>query len=73
MLLVPVPSPRAASGSRLLAAAQSVGAPAAIELNLPAALQALPPDEDAVITGSVYLVGEARGLLMAEGWISDAR
>ncbi len=73
VLLVPVPSPRAASGSRLLAAAQSVGAPAAIELNLAAALQALPPDEDAVITGSVYLVGEARGLLMAEGWISDAR
>jgi dihydrofolate synthase/folylpolyglutamate synthase len=73
VLLVPVPSPRAASGSRLLAAAQSVGASAAIEPNLAAALQALPPDEDAVITGSVYLVGEARGLLMAEGWISDAR
>ena len=73
VLLVPVPSPRAASGSRLLAAAQSVGAPAALQPNLAAALQALPPDEDAVITGSVYQVGEARGLLMAEGWISDAR
>jgi dihydrofolate synthase / folylpolyglutamate synthase len=72
VLLVPVPSPRAASGSRLLAAAQSVGAPAALQRNLAAALQALPPSDDAVITGSVYLVGEARGLLMGEGWISDA-
>jgi dihydrofolate synthase / folylpolyglutamate synthase len=72
VLLVPVPSPRAASGSRLLAAAQSVGAPAALQPNLAAALQALPQGENAVITGSVYLVGEARGLLMAEGWISDA-
>ncbi len=68
VLLVPVPSPRAASGSRLLGAAQSVGAPAALQPNLATALQALPLGENAVITGSVYLVGEARGLLMAEGW-----
>jgi dihydrofolate synthase/folylpolyglutamate synthase len=72
VLLVPVPSPRAASGSRLLAAAQSVGANAGLQPNLAAALQALPQSEDAVITGSVYLVGEARGLLMGEGWTSDA-
>jgi dihydrofolate synthase/folylpolyglutamate synthase len=72
VLLVSVPSPRAASGSRLLAAAQSVGAPATLETGLAAALKSLPPAEDAVITGSVYLVGEARGLLMAEGWESDA-
>jgi dihydrofolate synthase/folylpolyglutamate synthase len=72
VLLVSVPSPRAASGSRLLAAAQSVGAPATLETGLAAALKSLPPAEDAVITGSVYLVGEARGLLMAEGWASDA-
>ena len=76
VLLVPVPSPRAASGDRLLAAAQSVGAPAVLEPNLARALAAI-ADEDAVITGSVYLVGEARALLMAEGWepaesISDA-
>jgi hypothetical protein len=32
----------------------------------------LPVHEDAVITGSVYLVGEARALLMAEGWTSNA-
>ncbi|HEY1964309.1 MAG TPA: folylpolyglutamate synthase/dihydrofolate synthase family protein [Acidobacteriaceae bacterium] len=68
VLLVPVPSPRAASGSRLLAAAQSVGSSAALQPNLTAALEALPQGEDAVVTGSVYLVGEARGLLMAEGW-----
>jgi dihydrofolate synthase/folylpolyglutamate synthase len=69
VLLVAVPSPRAASGARLLAAAQSVGATATLEANLAAALAAL-ASEDAVITGSVYLVGEARSLLMAEGWKS---
>jgi dihydrofolate synthase/folylpolyglutamate synthase len=67
VLLVAVPSPRAASGARLLAAAQSVGAPARLEPNLASALTAL-DCQDAVITGSVYLVGEARSVLMAEGW-----
>ena len=71
VLLVAVPSPRAASGARLLAAAQSVGASATLEPNLAAALTAL-THENAVITGSVYLVGEARALLMAEGWTSNA-
>jgi dihydrofolate synthase/folylpolyglutamate synthase len=71
VLLVAVPSPRAASGARLLTAAQSVGASATLEPNLVAALTAL-TDENAVITGSVYLVGEARALLMAEGWTSHA-
>jgi dihydrofolate synthase/folylpolyglutamate synthase len=72
VLLVPVPSPRAASGSRLLAAAHSVDTPATLQPNLLTALQLLPADQDAVITGSVYLVGEARGLLISEGWTSDA-
>ncbi len=72
VFLVSVSSPRAASGSRLLAAAQSVRAAATLEVSLAAALNALPPAEDAVITGSVYLVGEARGLLLAQGWTSDA-
>jgi dihydrofolate synthase/folylpolyglutamate synthase len=67
VLLVAVPSPRAASGDRLLAAARSVGTTAALEPNLAAALTAV-ADQDAVITGSVYLVGEARALVMAEGW-----
>jgi dihydrofolate synthase/folylpolyglutamate synthase len=71
VLLVAVPSPRAASGARLLAAAQSVGASAILEANLADTWTAL-GDQDAVITGSVYLVGEARALLMSEGWISDA-
>ena len=71
VLLVAVPSPRAASGARLLAAAQSVGASATLEPNLATALTAL-TEENAVITGSVYLVGEARALLMTEGWTSNA-
>jgi dihydrofolate synthase/folylpolyglutamate synthase len=76
VLLVSVPSPRAASGAQLLAAAQSIGAPARLEPNLASALAAL-DHQDAVITGSVYLVGEARSVLIAEGWkpvesISDA-
>jgi dihydrofolate synthase/folylpolyglutamate synthase len=72
VLLVPVPSPRAATGSRLLAAAQTVGTTATLQPNLASALQTLPASEDAVITGSVYLVGEASGLLLGQGWISDA-
>jgi dihydrofolate synthase / folylpolyglutamate synthase len=67
VLLVAVPSPRAASGDRLLAAAQSVSAAAELEPNFTAALTAV-KDQDAVITGSVYLVGEARALLILEGW-----
>ena len=69
VLLVPVASPRAASGARLLAAAQTVNEAATLEPNLAAALAALCSD-DAVVTGSVYLVGEARGLLLREGWTS---
>ncbi|MFL6427187.1 MAG: bifunctional folylpolyglutamate synthase/dihydrofolate synthase [Acidobacteriaceae bacterium] len=72
VLLVAVPSPRAASGARLLAAAEAVGAVAMLEPNLTAALSDS-TGQDAVITGSVYLVGEARALLIAEGWTSDAR
>jgi dihydrofolate synthase/folylpolyglutamate synthase len=67
VLLVAVPSPRAASGARLLAAAQSVSAAAELEPNFAAALTTV-KDQDAVITGSVYLVGEARALLIREGW-----
>jgi dihydrofolate synthase/folylpolyglutamate synthase len=69
VLLVAVPSPRAASGARLLAAAQSVGATATLEPDLASALSAS-ASQNAVITGSVYLVGEARPLLLAEGWKS---
>jgi dihydrofolate synthase/folylpolyglutamate synthase len=67
VLLVAVPSPRAASGAHLLAAAKAVGATARLQPNLASALAAL-DHKDAVITGSVYLVGEARSVLMAEGW-----
>jgi dihydrofolate synthase/folylpolyglutamate synthase len=67
VLLVSVPSPRAASGAHLLAAAQSIGAPARLEPNLASALTAL-DRRNAVITGSLFLVGEARSLLIADGW-----
>jgi dihydrofolate synthase/folylpolyglutamate synthase len=70
VLLVPVASPRAASGERMLAAAQTTGAAARLVPTLHAALIGL--SEDGVITGSVYLVGEARGLLLAQGWVPDA-
>ena len=72
VLLVTVPSPRAATGDRMLAAADATGVTAHVEPDLQTALAALEPDEDVVITGSVYLVGEARGLLMAQGWVSHA-
>jgi folylpolyglutamate synthase/dihydropteroate synthase len=38
----------------------------------PAAALAALGSDDAVVTGSVYLVGEARGLLIEQGWVSDA-
>ena len=72
VLLVAVPSPRAASGARLLAAAHALGAVSTLEPNLTAALSDS-AGQDAVITGSVYLVGEARAILISEGWTSDAR
>jgi dihydrofolate synthase / folylpolyglutamate synthase len=72
VVLLPVGSPRAASGERMLAAAAPTGVPAAVVANLTAALAATPAAEDGVITGSVYLVGEARGLLLTQGWVPDA-
>jgi dihydrofolate synthase/folylpolyglutamate synthase len=67
VLLVPVSSPRAAAGDRMLAAARAVGAPAERLPNLADALAAA-GEADAVVTGSVYLVGEARRLLLSAGW-----
>ena len=72
VLLVPVPSPRAATGKRMLAAAEATGAAVMLEASLASALATLPSNEDVVITGSVYLVGEARGMLLADGWTSHA-
>ena len=71
VILVPVPSPRAATGDRMLAAAGATGTQAQIQFSLAAALDAISADENVVITGSVYLVGEARGLLLAEGWRTE--
>ncbi len=73
VMLVPVPSPRAATGERMLAAALATGTRAAVVPGLAAALAAMPAAVDGVITGSVYLVGEARGLLLAQGWVPDVR
>lgn len=68
VLLVPVPSPRAASGERLLSAARITGVDAVLTPTLADALRWLPKDSNAVITGSVYLVGEARSLLLSARW-----
>lgn len=72
VLLVPVPSPRAASGERMRLAAEPTGTSATVLPTLSAALEALTSQQDGVITGSVYLVGEARAVLLNQGWLPDA-
>jgi dihydrofolate synthase/folylpolyglutamate synthase len=70
VLLAPIQSARAASVDDLLAAAAKLGVPAEAADTLPAALaraQAVTPKEGVIVaTGSVFLVGEIRSLLMAE-------
>jgi dihydrofolate synthase/folylpolyglutamate synthase len=70
VLLAPIQSARAASVDDLLAAAAKLDVPAEAADTLPAALaraQAVTPKEGVIVaTGSVFLVGEIRSLLMAE-------
>jgi len=69
VILAPIHSARAATLSELAAAAKAVGAPAVAAETVSEALQ-LAQDRAAqvggpvVITGSVFLVGEARTLLL---------
>ncbi len=67
VILVPVPSPRAASLEAMVAAAEKTGARVRAAIGLPEAVamarSALGGGRLAVITGSVYLVGAARAVL----------
>jgi dihydrofolate synthase/folylpolyglutamate synthase len=70
VILAPIQSPRAASVDDLLAAAEKLGVPAEGAPDLAAALaraEAVTPKDGVVVaTGSVFLVGEIRPLLLAE-------
>jgi len=67
VILLPISSPRAAAPEDLLAAARAVAAPAHLAPSVSEALRvaaALAPSGPVVVSGSVYLVGEARSLLV---------
>jgi dihydrofolate synthase/folylpolyglutamate synthase len=70
VVLAPIQNPRAASVEDLLAAARELDVPAEGASDLPAALlraeKVTPKDGVIVATGSVFLVGEIRPLLLAE-------
>jgi dihydrofolate synthase/folylpolyglutamate synthase len=70
VVFAPIQSPRATPVEELLAAAQSTGTPALVASSVAEALDlgAVKRREGngvVVISGSVYLVGQARGLLMS--------
>jgi dihydrofolate synthase/folylpolyglutamate synthase len=68
IFLAPIPNRRASSVEELAAAARALGVPAVIAPDLPAALDearaATPPGGLIIATGSVYLVGELRRLVL---------
>jgi dihydrofolate synthase/folylpolyglutamate synthase len=70
VILAPIQNPRAASADDLLAAARKLDVPAEGVSDLPAALllaEAVTPQDGLIVaTGSVFLVGEIRSLLLAE-------
>ncbi|MGB6975737.1 MAG: folylpolyglutamate synthase/dihydrofolate synthase family protein [Terracidiphilus sp.] len=68
ILFAPIHSPRATPMADLLAAAHATGTPARAADSIPHALdlaEALTPSGRVVLSGSVYLVGEARPLVLA--------
>ena len=70
VILPPIHTSRGAAPADLLAAAQATGTPATITASISEALGRAAELTDggvAVISGSVYLVGEARALLLASG------
>ena len=70
VVLAPVHSARATRVEELLAAAEATGVPARATSSVAEALglaRELTPAGRVVVSGSVYLVGEARHLLLAEG------
>jgi len=70
VIFAPIHSLRATPMSDLLAAAQSTGAHATVAESVAEAIElaidAAPPGSVIVVSGSVYLVGEARSLLLAQ-------
>jgi len=67
VILAPMQTARAASTADLLAAAQATGTPATVAESVRSALQVAENDIDGgiiVVSGSVYLVGEARSVLL---------
>jgi len=69
MILTRFGNPRAAGRAELEAAARAAGVPYLWDETLPKALAATPSSADHVlITGSLYLAGEALGLLDAVPW-----
>ncbi|HZP05721.1 MAG TPA: folylpolyglutamate synthase/dihydrofolate synthase family protein [Terracidiphilus sp.] len=68
VILAPIQSARAAAMEDLLAAAERVGTPTVVAASVPEAVRLAvehAAGRTAVISGSVYLVGEARALLTA--------
>ena len=76
VILAPIHSARAALMERLEAAAQATGTSSLIAESVRQALQWASERGHGgtiVVSGSVYLVGEARSLLLAEGAASGGR
>ena len=69
IVLAPIPNPRAATVEQLLAAAHALDIPAHAAPHLVGALnqaEALTPREGVIVaTGSVYLIGELRAMVLA--------
>ena len=71
VIFAPIHSPRVTPVEDLLAAAQGTGTPAMVAESVAEALEsarhaAVEDDAKVVVSGSVYLVGEARGILMSD-------
>ena len=70
VILAPIQNPRAASVEELLAAAHKLDVPAHAAPHLPGALaqaEAMTPRDGVIVaTGSIFLVGELRALVLAE-------
>lgn len=66
VIFAPIASPRAASMESLMEAAEATGTPAEVAESVYAALQHARPGGEGVVvvSGSVYLVGDARALLL---------
>jgi len=70
VILAPIHSSRAADPKELLAAAASTGTPASVSKSVGEALRMAAGEAEGgsiVVSGSVYLVGEARSLLLGAG------